>query len=141
MRIWQNFRDPRTGAALISALLALIYGIIDLRALFADALSGVKEPDPVLASTLALGIVSLAGAVVTLRRGNLVFLLVAWAFVLGNRFAAIMAFLDEVTQTTRSNIVLAVVTANVDLIAALVGASLAFLATALRRTRARPATS
>src|SRR5437868_2848711 len=100
MRFWQNFREPRTGSAMVSALLALAFGALELRALFADALAGVPSPDPLLASALAVGIVSLSGAVVALRRGNLVFLLVAWAFVLGNKFAAILRFLDELSGSS-----------------------------------------
>jgi hypothetical protein len=141
MRFWQNFRDPRTAAALLSAILAFIYAIIDLRSLFADALAGVRSSDPVLAGTLVVGIVALAGAVVTLRRGNLVFLLVAWSFVLGNRFVAIVRFFDEIGSAGGGNFALAVLSANVDVVIVVIGAALAFLATALRRRRAKAAIS
>jgi hypothetical protein len=137
MRFWQNFRDPRTAMALLSALLAFVYAIIDLRGTFADALSGAQAPEPVLAGTLVVGIVALAGAVVTLRRGNLVFLLVAWAFILGNKFVAVLRFFDEITSSGGGNFALAVLSANVDVVVAVVGAALAFLATALRRRRAK----
>ncbi len=136
MRFWQNFRDPRTAAAMLSAILAFVYAIIDLRGMFADALAGVRSNDPVMAGTLVVGIVGLAGAVVTLRRGNLVFLLVAWAFILGNRFVAIVRFFDEMTSAG-GNFALAVVSANVDVILVVIGAALAFLSTALRRRKAK----
>jgi hypothetical protein len=137
MRIWQNFREPRTAFAMASALLALAFGALELRALFTDALAGVRSSDPILASAMAVGIVSLAGAVLALRRGNLVLLLVAWAFVLGNKFAAIMQFLNELSASSgRANFMLAVLSANVDLLIALVGAALAFASSFLRRRRA-----
>ena len=140
MRIWQNFREPRTAFAMISALMAIAFGALDLRALFADALAGVRSSDPVLASAMAVGIVSLAGAVVALRRGNLVFLLVAWAFVLGAKLAAILQFLNELSASAgRANFTLAVLSANIDLLLALIGATLAFAASLLRRgTRKTP---
>ena len=136
MRIWQNFREPRTAFAMASALLALAFGALELRALFADALTGVRASDPVLASAMAVGIVSLAGAVLALRRGNLVLLLVAWAFVLGNKFAAIMQFLSELSDSTaRANFMLAVLSANVDLLIAVLGSLLAVASSFLRRKR------
>lgn len=139
MRFWQNFRDPRTAAALISALLAFAFAILDLRALFVDALSGTAAPESVQASTMAVGIVALAGAVVALRRGNLVFLLVAWAFVLGNKFTALVRFLEELSSAgSQPQFMLAVLGANLDLILAIIGAVLAFASTFLRR-RARRA--
>jgi hypothetical protein len=134
MRIWQNFREPRTAFAMASAVMALAFGALELRALFADALAGARTSDPVLASAMAVGIVSLAGAVVALRRGNLVFLLVAWAFVLGNKLAAILEFLNELSASTaRTTFMLAVLSANIDLLIALVGAALAFASGFLRR--------
>jgi hypothetical protein len=139
MRIWQNFREPRTAFAMASALMALAFGALELRALFTDTLSGVRSSDPVLASAMAVGIVSLAGAVVALRRGNLVFLLVAWAFVLGNKFASLLQFLNELSDSAaRVNFTLAVLSANVDLVIALVGATLAFASSFLRRARREP---
>ncbi len=139
MRIWQNFREPRTAFAMASALLALAFGALELRSLFADALAGIRSSDPLLASAMAVGIVSLAGAVVALRRGNLVFLLVAWAFVLGNKFAAILQFLNELSASAaRANFMLAVLSANVDLVIALVGAVLAVASSFLRRTKRSP---
>ena len=66
MRIWQNFREPRTAFAMASALMALAFGALELRTLFADALAGARSSDPLLASAMAVGIVSLAGAVVAL---------------------------------------------------------------------------
>ena len=136
MRFWQNFRDPRTALAMISALMALGFGALELRGLFTDALAGVRSSDPLLASAMAVGIVSLSGAVVALRRGNLVFLLVAWAFVLGNKFAAILQFLSELSDSSaRANFLLAVLSANVDLVIALTGAGLAFASVFLRRRR------
>jgi hypothetical protein len=139
MRIWQNFHEPRTAFAMASALMALAFGALELRALFADALAGARSSDPLLAGAMAVGIVSLAGAVVALRRGNLVFLLVAWAFVLGNKFAAILQFLNELSASTvRASFMLAVVSANVDLVIALVGSALAFASSFLRRARRKP---
>lgn len=140
MRIWQNFREPRTAFAMISALMALAFGALELRSLFANALAGVRSSDPLLASAMAVGIVSLAGAVLALRRGNLVFLLVAWSFVLGNKFAAILEFLNELSDSAgRANFALAVLSANVDLVLALVGATLAFASSFLRRRTKRSA--
>jgi hypothetical protein len=139
MRIWQNFHEPRTAFAMASALMALAFGALELRALFADALAGARSSDPLLAGAMAVGIVSLAGAVVALRRGNLVFLLVAWAFVLGNKFAAILQFLNELSASTaHANFMLAVLSANVDLVIALVGSALAFASSFLRRARRKP---
>jgi len=136
MRIWQNLREPRTAFAMTSALMALGFGALELRALFADALSGVRSSDPLLASAMAVAIVSLIGAVLALRRGNLVFLLIAWAFVLGNKFAAILQFLSELWDSSgRSNFLLAVLTANLDLLIALIGATLAFVSSVMRRAR------
>ena len=139
MRLWQNFREPRTAFATVSALMALVFGVLELRSLFADALAGVRSSDPLLASAMAVGIVSLAGAVVALRRGNLVFLLVAWAFVLGNKFPAFLQFMNELSASARrANFMLAVLSANVDLVIALVGSTLAFASSFLRRTRPKP---
>jgi|SRR5580693_8110907 hypothetical protein len=139
MRFWQNFRDPRTAAAFISALLAFAFAILDLRALFMDALSGTAAPESVQASTMAVGIAALAGALLSLRRGNLVFLLVAWAFVLGNKFTALVRFLEELSSAgSQPQFMLAVLGANLDLILAIIGAVLAFASTFLRR-RARRA--
>jgi hypothetical protein len=89
---------------------------------------------------MAVGIVSLAGAVLALRRGNLVFLLIAWAFVLGNKFAALLQFLTELSDSAaHANFVLAVLSANVDLVIALVGSLLAFASSFLRRRARNPA--
>src|SRR5260370_35370961 len=139
MRIWQNFREPRPALAMASALIGLAFGALELRALFADALAGAHSSDPLLASAMAAGIVSIAGAIVALRRGNLVFLLVAWAFVLGNKFAAILQFLNELSASTgRANFTLAVLSANADLVLALTGATLALASSLLRRTPRKP---
>lgn len=139
MRIWQNFREPRTAFAMASALMAFAFGALELRSLFADALAGVRSSAPLLASAIAVGIVSLAGAVLALRRGNLVFLLVAWGFVLGNKFAAILQFLNELSASMgRANFVFAVLSANVGLLIALVGTTLAFASSFLRRTKRKP---
>jgi hypothetical protein len=63
-----------------------------------------------------------------------VFLLVAWAFVLGNKLAAILEFLNELSASTaRTTFMLAVLSANIDLLIALVGATLAFASGFLRR--------
>jgi len=139
MRIWQNFREPRTAFAMASALMAIAFGALELRSLFADTLTGVRSSDPLLASAMAVGIVSLAGAVVALRRGNLVFLLVAWAFILGNKLAAILQFLNELSaSSSRTNFMLAVLSANVDLLIALIGAALGFASSLLRRRVRKP---
>lgn len=135
MRIWQNFRDRRSAIALLSALFALVFAVLELRTLFQNALMGIRASDPNLAASLAVGIVSLSGSVVALRRGNLVFLLVAWAFVLGNKFGPILRFLDELSFASRGNLLLAVLSANLNLVLALVGAALGFIAAFLRRAR------
>jgi len=136
MRIWQNFREWRTGLATASALTALLFGALQVRELFSATLNGVPTSDPTLASTLLVAFVSLAGGVLTLRRGNLVFLLLAWSFVVGNRVAALVALGDELASAySAENALLGVLVANLDLILATAGTILAFVASALRRPR------
>jgi|SRR5579871_2312246 len=134
--IWQGLREPRTATALLSALLALIFGALELRALLAAQLAGSSSSEPDLPSILAIGLVSLAGSLVALRRGNLVFLLVAWAFVLGNRFVALLRFREELASAAGNNLLLAVLSANFDLILLVAGAALGFAAAFFRRSRA-----
>lgn len=134
MRIWQNFRERRTALATASAIILLMFGVLEIRELFVDATSGVPSSDPTLAGALVVALVALLGGVLTLRRGNLMFLLFAWTFVLGEKLMEFVAFANEfASAAARENAAIGVVVANFGLLLVAVGALLGFVASTSRR--------
>ncbi|MBV9331746.1 MAG: hypothetical protein JOZ55_09365 [Alphaproteobacteria bacterium] len=136
-RIWRNFRERRTALAIVSAVLAFLLSVLRLRAFAGNFVAGVVGI-PLIASA-AGAIALLAGAVTALRRGNLVFLLVAWAFLLGQDFVAVLRFLDEITAARIGiRFLLAVLSVNLDYAILLSGTATAIISAAAgRRARSR----
>lgn len=136
-RIWQNLREPRSAIAMLSAILALFLSILQLRILAENWVAGIVGLS--LIGSIAGAVTLLAGGVATLRRGNLVFLLVAWAFVFGQKFGAVLRFLEEGIQAgARANYFLAVLSANVDSVILMAGTAMALVSVFTGRRRAKP---
>ena len=128
MRIWQTFRTVRGAAATLSALLALLIGVIALRSVFGASGSFVTDWRAQAADS-AIAVAALGGAIFAMRRGNLAILLVAWAFVLGAMFTNVLEIAGELAGAWgQANALLAVLSVNFEVAITVLGVGLALLA-------------
>jgi len=126
-RFWQQFRSARGIAAGASELLALLLGVLELRA-FLFASLGHSSVWLVQMSTAAMAFALLGGATAAMRWGNLLWLLLAWAFVLGVEFPSLLQFTNNLLASlNQMNAMLAVLSANFEVPIVVAGFAIAVL--------------
>jgi len=136
-RFWQQFRSARGIATGASELLALLLGVLEFRA-FLFASLGHTSVWLVQASTAAMACALLGGAIAAMRWGNLLWLLLAWAFVLGVEFPSLLQFTNNLLASLdQMNAMLAVLSANFEVPVVVTGFAIAVLV-ALSGPRKRP---
>ena len=139
-RFWQQFRSARGIAAGVSELLALLLGVLELRAFLFVSLTHASS-EAVQLTMAAIAIALLGGAIVAMRWGNLVWLLVAWAFVLGIEFSSALTLANNAMASFhQSNALAAAIAVNFEVPVAVVGFSIAVLV-ALSGSRKRASTT
>lgn len=138
-RFWQQFRSARGIATGASELLALLLGVLEIRAFLVDSLSH-SSVWLVQASTVAMACALLGGAIVAMRQGNLLWLLLAWAFVLGVEFPSLLQLTNNLLASlNQMNAMLAVLSANFEVPIVVTGFAIAVLvALSGQRKRTKP---
>jgi hypothetical protein len=126
-RFWQQFRSPRGIGAGISELLALLLGVLELRAFLFVSLTHAAS-EAVQSTMAAIALALLGGTIIAMRWGNLVWLLVAWAFVLGIEFSSALTLANNVMSSVhQSNALIAAIAVNFEVPLAVIGFSIAVL--------------
>ena len=126
-RFWQQFRSARGIATGVSELLALLLGLLQLRMFLFDSLSHTSVWLAQV-STAAMACALLGGAIAAMRRGNLLWLLLAWAFALGVEFPSLLQFTNNLLASfNQMNAMLAVLSANFEVPIVVAGFAIAVL--------------
>src|SRR5258707_10679069 len=118
-RFWQQFRSARGMAAGLSEVLALFLGVVELRTFFSGSLASGTMTWIAQATTGFVAFILLGGAMTAMRRGNLAWLLMAWAFVLGVEFQSTLRLGNELQG--QPNGVFAILAANFEIPVAVLG--------------------